>query len=52
MYNFRETMRPLADLRNHYNEISKQCREEREVFIITVSGRGDMVFFLMKSMKI
>ena len=27
MANLRETIRPSADLRNHYNEISKQCRE-------------------------
>lgn len=36
-----ETIRPSADLRNHYNEISKQCRESREAVIITVNGRGD-----------
>ena len=28
MSNLRETIRPSADLRNHYNEISKQCRED------------------------
>ena len=38
-----ETIRPSADLRNHYNEISRQCREEREAVIITVNGRGDTV---------
>lgn len=27
MFAFQETIRPSADLRNHYNEISKQCRE-------------------------
>ena len=43
MANLRETIRPSADLRNHYNEISKQCREDREVVIITVNGRGDTV---------
>lgn len=32
-----------ADLRNHYSEISKQCREENEAVIITVNGRGDTV---------
>ncbi|MCR6545060.1 type II toxin-antitoxin system Phd/YefM family antitoxin [Dehalobacterium formicoaceticum] len=35
------TIRPSADLRNHYNEISKQCKETREAVIITVNGRGD-----------
>lgn len=28
MYVFQESIRTSADLRNHYNEISKQCREE------------------------
>ncbi len=34
-------IRPSADLRNHYNEISKQCREDRTPVIITVNGRSD-----------
>lgn len=34
-------IRPSSDLRNHYNEISKQCNETREPVIITVNGRGD-----------
>lgn len=38
-----ETIRPSADLRNHYNEISRQCREGKEAVIITVNGRGDTV---------
>lgn len=48
-------IRPSADLRNHYNEISKQCREERTPVIITVNGRGDTVvlgiqdYYQMKS---
>ena len=28
-----ETIRPSADLRNHYNEISRQCREGKEAVI-------------------
>ena len=36
-----EAIRPSSDLRNHYSEISKQCREERTPVIITVNGRGD-----------
>ena len=40
---FQETIRPSADLRNHYNEISRQCREDKEAVIITVNGRGDTV---------
>ena len=43
MIALQETIRPSADLRNHYNEISKQCREEKEAVIITVNGRGDTV---------
>lgn len=35
------TIRPSSDLRNHYSEISRQCREERTPVIITVNGRGD-----------
>ena len=38
-----EMIRPSADLRNHYSEISRQCREDREAVIITVNGRGDTV---------
>ena len=40
---FQEAIRPSADLRNHYNEISRQCREQNEAVIITVNGRGDTV---------
>ena len=36
-----EAIRPSSDLRNHYNEISKQCHEEKSPVIITVNGRGD-----------
>ena len=36
-------IRPSSDLRNHYSEISKQCRENRTPVIITVNGRGDTV---------
>ena len=38
-----EEIRPSADLRNHYPEISKECRENRIAVIITVNGRGDTV---------
>ena len=43
MLSIKETIRPSADLRNHYNEISKQCREDKEAVIITVNGRGETV---------
>lgn len=38
-----ESIRPSADLRSRYSEISRQCREDREAVIITVNGRGDTV---------
>ena len=43
MYALQETIRPSADLRNHYNDIAKHCKENKEAFIITVNGRGDTV---------
>lgn len=43
MQAIQERIRPSADLRNHYNEISRQCREDKEAVIITVNGRGDTV---------
>ena len=43
MASLQELIRPSADLRNHYSEISKQCRENNEIVIITVNGRGDTV---------
>ncbi len=43
MLTYQETIRPSADLRNHYSEISKLCREGKEAVIITVNGRGDTV---------
>ena len=41
MLNLQESIRPSADLRNHYNDISKQCKDNKEAVIITVNGRGD-----------
>ncbi|MBR7016383.1 MAG: type II toxin-antitoxin system Phd/YefM family antitoxin [Lachnospiraceae bacterium] len=46
-----ETIRPSADLRNHYNEISRQCRENNEAVIITVNGRGDTVSMAYEEYK-
>ena len=43
MFALQESIRPSADIRNHYNEISKQCKENKEAVIITVNGRGDTV---------
>ena len=36
-----EMIRPSADLRNHYAEISRTCRQTRRPVVITVNGRGD-----------
>ena len=43
MFSLQESIRPSADLRNHYSEISRQCRENKEAVIITVNARGDTV---------
>lgn len=43
MLALKEAIRPSADLRNHYNDISRQCKENKEAVIITVNGRGDTV---------
>lgn len=43
MIKLQETIRPSADLRNHYSDISRQCKENKEAVIITVNGRGDTV---------
>lgn len=40
-------IRPSADLRNNYNEMSKMCKETREPIFITVNGRGDTVLLDM-----
>jgi len=50
-YALQETIRPSADLRNHYNEVSKQCRENNEAVIITVNGRGDTVFSWLRRIQ-
>ena len=44
-------IRPSADLRNKYNEISKQCKETREAVIITVNGRGDTAVLGLQDYK-
>lgn len=40
-------IRPSADLRNKYGEMSKICKETREPIYITVNGRGDTVLLDM-----
>ena len=51
MLSLQETIRPSADLRNHYNEISKLCKENKEAVIITVNGRGDTVALAYEEYK-
>jgi PHD/YefM family antitoxin component YafN of YafNO toxin-antitoxin module len=36
------TIRPSADLRNRYNEISSFCHEYSEPVFITKNGKGDL----------
>ena len=36
-------IRPSADLRNHYKEISELCKTTNEPVYITVNGREDTV---------
>jgi len=36
------TIRPSADLRNNYSEISKFCNEYNEPVFITKNGKGDL----------
>ena len=51
MQAIQETIRPSADLRNHYSEISKQCREENEAVIITVNDGAIRYLCHMKNIK-
>jgi len=37
------TIRPSADLRNNYNEISNFCNAYKEPIFITKNGKGDLV---------
>ncbi|MDR3312838.1 MAG: type II toxin-antitoxin system Phd/YefM family antitoxin [Oscillospiraceae bacterium] len=36
------SIRPSADLRNNYNEISEFCHKHPEPVFITKNGRGDL----------
>lgn len=37
------TIKPISDLRNHANEISRLVHEEQQPVFITKNGEGDMV---------
>ena len=51
MLSLQETIRPSADLRNHYNELSQLCKDNKEAVIITVNGRGDTVSLAYEEYK-
>lgn len=40
MFLLRETIRSSADLRNHYSEISRVCRENDEAVIVGTDTRA------------
>ncbi len=37
------TIRPISDLRNHAEEISRICHEQGEPVFVTKNGKGDLV---------
>lgn len=43
-----QNIRPSAELRNKYNEISNLCKETREPVYITVNGHGDTVIMSLE----
>jgi prevent-host-death family protein len=36
-------IRPISDLRNHANEVSRICHQRSEPVFITKNGKGDLV---------
>lgn len=36
-------IRPSSDLRNHYAEVARACKDNRRPTVLTVNGRGDTV---------
>lgn len=45
-------IRSSADLRNHYNEISKFCHEYDEPVFITKNGKGDLAVLSMEAYEL
>jgi PHD/YefM family antitoxin component YafN of YafNO toxin-antitoxin module len=43
------TIRPSADLRNNYNEISSFCHEHSEPVFITKNGKGDLAILSIEA---
>ena len=45
-------IRPSADLRNSYNEISDFCHEHAEPVFITKNGKGDLVVMSIETYEL
>ena len=46
------TIRPSADLRNKYNEISELCHEYSEPVFITKNGTGDLAVMSIETYEL
>ena len=46
------TIRPCADLRNNYNEISELCHEYFEPVFITKNGTGDLAVMSIETYEL
>jgi len=46
------TIRPSADLRNSYNEISELCHEYPEPVFITKNGTGDLAVMSIEAYEL
>jgi len=46
------TIRPSADLRNNYNEISALCHEYSEPVFITKNGTGDLAVMSIETYEL
>ena len=46
------TIRPSADLRNNYNEISELCHEYTDPVFITKNGTGDLAVMSIETYEL
>jgi prevent-host-death family protein len=46
------TIRPSADLRNSYNEISEYCHKNPEPVFITKNGQGDLAVMSIETYEV
>ena len=46
------TIRPSADLRNNYNEISEFCHKYTEPVFITKNGQGDLAVMSIETYEL